>query len=370
MGRSENGPDDGFGEPDGSRTGPKPGRPDRAYGLPGGGLAILVLLVVGLVWVAHSRPNHSAVKSNRGTFQQHSSPAAVLAFAPGGRLLATGHHDGCLKILDLSRGDAGHPLEIEADPGKIVLAIAFSPDGKLLASGGEGPSLKLWNVASGTLRASLDGRGSPIRRLAFSPDGKTIASCSLDGAVTLRDIETGREASRLAGRLGDIRGLACAPDGATLAVGALQGDVRIWEVAGGRERDVLRFPDRLITSLAFAPDGRRLAIALGATKPAQRNEVVLWTVASGHEAIRVLGQARNARVAFSPSGKVLAASCDDIVKLWDVETGGELASLEGHQGYITSLSFSPDGRLLATAGMDRLAGLFPINPEEPKTGPR
>ena len=55
MGRSENGPDDWFGEPDGLRTGPEPGRPDRAFALPGGGLAMLLLLVVGLVWVSGTR---------------------------------------------------------------------------------------------------------------------------------------------------------------------------------------------------------------------------------------------------------------------------------------------------------------------------
>ena len=363
--------DDRFVEMDGWRTGPEPGRTDRPFAFPGGGLAMLVLLVLGLVWVAHSPPNHSAVKSSRGTFQHHSSTASVVAFAPGGRLVATGHDDGRLKILDLSR-EAGLLMEIEPDPSPTVRAIAFSPDGKMLASGGESPIVKLWDVASGKLLTSFGGTGSPILSLAFSPDGGTLAAGSRDGTVTLHDVKTGKETSRLAQHLGGIRGLAFSPDGATLAVGALHGDVRIWDVAGGRQRDVFRDPDRLIHSLAFAPDGNRLAIALGATSPALKSEVVLWTVAGGHEAIRVLGQASNARVAFSPDGKILAASSssDDVVKLWDVETGRELAGLEGHRGYITSLSFSPDGRLLATAGMDGLAGLFPITPEVSKPGRR
>ncbi len=365
MGRSRNSLDDWPDESDGSPTGPKPGRPGRIYALPGGGLAILILLLAGLVWVAHDRPNHSTSNSNPVTFRRHSSPPAAVAFAPADLVLATAHYDGSLKILDLDR-DPDHPRVIEADPGNTLRAVAFSPDGKRLLSGGEGPTLKLWDVGSGTLRASLDGPGSPVYKLAFSPDGKTIASGSLDGTVTLQDVETGREISRQAGHLGSIRGLAFSPDGATLAVGALQGDVRIWDVTGGRVRVAIHYQRRTIDNLAFAPDGKRLALALGGTDSDQKSEVVIWTVAGGHEAIRVLGEASDARVAFSPDGKTLAASCGQFVKLWDVESGREFASLEGHDGLILSLAFSPDGQLLATGGGDMLVGLFPINFEKLK----
>ena len=68
MGRTRNSQDDWPDESDGSRTGPKPGRPGRIYALPGGGLAMLILLLAGLVWVAHDRPNHSTSKSNPGRF--------------------------------------------------------------------------------------------------------------------------------------------------------------------------------------------------------------------------------------------------------------------------------------------------------------
>ena len=324
---------------------------------------MLILLLAGLVWVAHDRPNHSTSNSEPGDVSAPLVPPSAVAFAPADRVLATAHYDGRLKILDLDR-DPDHPRVIEADLGNTLRAVAFSPDGKSLVTGGEGPTLKLWDVGSGTLRASLDGPGSPVYKLAFSPDGKTIASGSIDGTVTLQDVETGREISRVAGHTGSIRGLAFSPDGATLAVGALQGDVWIWDVAGGRVRDAIRYHRRAIDNLAFAPDGKRLALAMGGTDANQKSEVVIWTMDGGHEAIRVLGQASDARVAFSPDGKTLAASCGQVVKLWDVESGREFANLEGHDGLILSLMFSPDGQLLATGGGDMLVGLFPIDLEK------
>ncbi len=55
------------------------------------------------------------------------------------------------------------------------------------------------------------------------------------------------------------------------------------------------------------------------------------------------------RVSFSPDGKTLAsASWDHTIKLWDVKTGKELATLKGHKRRIYTVRFSPDGKTLAS----------------------
>jgi WD40 repeat protein len=62
-------------------------------------------------------------------------------------------------------------------------------------------------------------------------------------------------------------------------------------------------------------------------------------------------------VAFSPDGRYLASgSCDNTAKVWDLETGKEVTTLRGHIGYVMAVTFSPDGKLLATAGGNRYAG--------------
>lgn len=68
-------------------------------------------------------------------------------------------------------------------------------------------------------------------------------------------------------------------------------------------------------------------------------------------------------IAFSADGGMLAsASYDRSVKLWDAETGAELRTLVGHANRVQTVVFSPDGHWLASAGTDRTIKIWPVGP--------
>jgi WD40 repeat protein len=101
-----------------------------------------------------------------------------------------------------------------------------------------------------------------------------------------------------------VGSLVFAPDGATIVTGGVDA-IRIWDVAGGSERAVI--PERDAGALAISPDGKLLA--------------------SAHF-----------------KGDVI---------LWDAESRRQIGVLKGHQGIVSSVAFAPDGRTLATSGLDK-----------------
>src|SRR5262249_26522761 len=103
-------------------------------------------------------------------------------------------------------------------------------------------------------------------------------------------------------------------------------------------------------SVAFSPDGRRLATG------GEANTVKIWDVQNGQPLRTLEGHNGDVyAVAFSPKddgGLVASAGEDSAVKIWDSHTGKVVRSFRGHTGLVTSLAFSPDGRLLVSGSRD------------------
>jgi WD40 repeat protein len=232
----------------------------------------------------------------------------AVAFAPDGRTLATASFDRSIRLWDVSTGKPlGKPLTGHAEP---VTCLAFSPDGKVLASGSLDNSVKLWDPATGHERATLFGHTSGVNALAFAPGGKALATAGFDRTARLWDLDAGQETAKLEGFAGAVRSVAWSPDGRWVATGAEDKTLRLWD-ASGKGLGSLPELTEPVFGLAFTPDSREVVSAGG--------QVRLWDVETRQERATLPGLPGWAScVAVSRDGKtVVAGSYDGSVMAWE-----------------------------------------------------
>lgn len=255
-------------------------------------------------------------------------------------------------------------LNVQVGHLDSVNKVVFSPDGKLFASASIDNTIKLWETDSGKQLRTLVIPDSYVMSVAFSPNGKTVAVSGIDSTVRIWDIVTGAELKVF--KIANFtQSVLFSPDGRFLVYGEKSGTVRFLDIESGKE--VKRFGNSLTSkqfdpleytykdSIAFSPDGKILAASA-------KNEIKIWNVESGKELKTLSGHSAPVHsVAFSPDGKTLASgSWDKTIKIWNVETGGELKTLTGHTYFVETVAFSPDGEMLASGGSDKTVKLWNV----------
>jgi WD40 repeat protein len=160
-----------------------------------------------------------------------------------------------------------------------------------------------------------------------------------------------RERQRINGHDGIIWTTSISPDGKLIASASADGSVKVWRTDGTLVHTLEDTDKRQMLAVAFSPDGKHLATATIA------GQVQLWEM--DHWTATVLSNVSEPvnSLAFAPNGKLAAASDDSKIRLWD-PSGKLLKTLEGHDAAVRSVTFSPDGQLLASGSDDHTIRLW------------
>jgi WD40 repeat protein len=324
----------------------------------------------------------------------HTQMVSTVAFSSDGARMLSGSQDGTVKLWDTASGRLIRTFEHESE----VNSVAISPDGAFVVSGGQARSsdkngLKLWDAASGRLIRTLNASasslaGATVDSLAFLPDSPRLIAGYGDGTMRLWDPATGDVLQVYArcpgagnlrcpeGHADTVRSVALSKDGKRLLSSSNDKTLKLWDVESGKllrnfqDRKLIRADQKLyppqahdgwVGGAAFSPDGSKV---VSVTPSPDSNDVMkLWDTESG-EVLHAFG-AKSQKiwsVVFSPDGgQLITGGGDKTIKLWDVARGEIIRSIEAHEGPVWAFALSRDGRqILSGANLDNAVKLWDV----------
>jgi WD40 repeat protein len=263
-----------------------------------------------------------------------------VAFSKDGKILisGSGKKDKTIKLWNVADGKLLKTLKGHQAP---INSLSVSPDGRTFASGSDDKTIKLWDFSSGEPLKTLKGHKSAVNTVTFSPGGNMISSCDKKN-ILLWDTSNGKILKNIKG---DCTVIAVSPDGKTIASGTIDG-IKLFDAASGASIKTLD-TDRdslvvMVSSIAFSPDSK--IIALGGMS----HRVVLWDLVDGKVLKKLMHKSKITSITFSRDGKTIASSATHYnisIRLWDTETK-KLICMKKMKTVPLSVTFSPDGKLL------------------------
>jgi WD40 repeat protein len=270
---------------------------------------------------------------------KHVRGVTDAAFGPSGRFVASAGRDRVGRIWAVRTWEEAGRLVGHAGQ---LLAVDLDSSGKRVATSSTDQTARVWWRSTGGLIFSLIGHTGQVGDVAFGP-GRALVTASGDGTGrTWRS--TGTPAHVLRGHSGAVRSAGFLSPDLVVTAGA-DGTIRLWDP--GTSIELVRAPSARGPSAprkrSTTSDGNVTAIANG--------NAVRLRAAGGEKVLTGHSDAVNS-VSFSPDNRLLVtAGRDHDVIAWDVATGREVFRIEEAQSAsVEDARFSPDGRWLVTAG--------------------
>jgi WD40 repeat protein len=217
-----------------------------------------------------------------------------------------------------------------------VTSLAFAPNGKVIASGSADNTIGLWDTATGRPLSVLRGHSNAVSFVGYASATRLISAAFNESTVGVWNPLTGELLDTIDCRLVAIKAVAASGSGSLLAI-ADSRTIRLWDLVANHPQEIL-WPESPSVAIAISPHAGIIAVA------SVKGGLTLWSRAGVKVSTLIdEGPATCRYVAFSPDGNSLAAiDTNKTLHLYDVVFPREREKLRE----VDCMTYAPDSRTM------------------------
>jgi WD40 repeat protein len=277
-----------------------------------------------------------------------------LDFTPDSRKVVLGG-DGLhgVQVWDLTTGET-------RDLAGSGLLLNMFPDGRRFVTSWVRDQAHIIDISSGEVLREIN-HGGAIWALSLSRDGRRVLTGGLDKIIRIWDAETGKQLVAFDPQADYFTRATFSPDGKEVIAGCHDKMLRVFDAETGRQRLAIEHP-AAIWGLAVTPDGRHILTGTGGSLvgslsglnigEGHDNVLRMWDRETGKLVREMKGHEEIIfTIDVSPDSRLaVTGSADSTMRLWDLSTGDELSKIGPGKGLVACVRFSPDGKLIVVGG--------------------
>ncbi|KAJ7966560.1 F-box-like/WD repeat-containing protein [Quillaja saponaria] len=300
----------------------------------------------------------------------HTSEVFACAWNPSGSILASGSGDSTARIWTIADGSCSSSIQIEPantvvlrhfkgrtnEKSRDVTTLDWNGEGTLLATGSYDGQARIWS-RDGELNSTLNKHKGPIFSLKWNKNGDYLLSGSVDKTAIVWDTKTGEWKQQFEFHSGPTLDVDWRSN---VSFATCSTDNMIYVCKIGENRPVKTFSGHQgeVNAIKWDPTGSLLASCSDdytAKIWSLKQDTYLHDLKEHIKEIYTIRWSPTGPSTNNPNQKLVMASAsfDSTIKLWDVELGRLLYSLNGHRDPVYSVAFSPNSEYLASGSMDK-----------------